>query len=594
MQPVEKNIKSLFKGAYEFLRPTPYALTTVLLCFITLKPMRYDAGLGVCILVLFFSYISSLRLDRNYNYMKGFVHGRISVFWLIILYIYFCFSIYGLVFLENDGLDGFPYGTVMYIVMSSVWTCPLFIQVMVLLYDFLFRSKNSESDMSRKAKAGAVLILMLNYGLWLYAFNPCIGAVDSYRMYYWAHIIGTEPMLNWHPPFYALVLSFLLKIFDSAVFIVLVQCFAYSVLVVQMVAYLMRKGMPRTMALVVYLAAGFAFNNTIQMLSLFKDTPYTISILWLTFLLVRFVYDGEKLSWSWYIEMLFAMVCTAFFRQNGIMPVGAAIVVMLVLSFVKKNYRLLAVISVTVVCFVLIKGPLYSYYKVIDFPGMKYFAMTNDLIGSYYACDDPTEEVVVMVNEITDNNPQEWYHTSYYTGYYDADTPLNDYPVSKFMYIYIKSFVEHPKAMLLEILRRNTVVWSIVKPVEEGGDCINFLEADHPEEALEYEYAYRNPNVMTGLLTELCNRLTDSSIIYVLAWRASIYVLMLVITLYFVIIVKAYKTLTVFVPVVFNILSLIIGSGWAGYRYYWPNALMSVLILLFLRTYFTKKGESLV
>ena len=468
-----------------FIRKTNiYSVSAVLLCYITLKPLRTDAGMGVCLLLCLLTYISAVKLDRNFEFIKSILTGCLSTVAFIILYFYFCFSIYGTVFLEENGLDGFSYGKPIYIIMSFIWTWPLFLQSMVWLYDFVFSAKREEFNMPIKMQMAAICLMMLYNGLWLYAFNPCIGSIDSYMTYYWAHKIGKEVYFNWHPAFYVLVLSMLLKICDSAVFLILIQCVAYSVLVVRIITYLMKKGISKSIALVIYLILGFSFNNSIQLISLFKDTPYTISILWLTYLLIRYVDEVNGVPWLWYFEIGIAMIFTALFRQNGIMPVGIAVLALIIIAFTRKNLRLALTMIITIVCIGLIIGPVFSHYKVKNIPGMKYFALTNDLIGSYYACEHPTDEVVVMMNEITGNNPKDLYHTSYYTWYYDANTPLNDYSVSKFMHMYIKTFIEHPKAMILEVLRRNTVVWSIIMPEEEEGDCINYLKNSHPEETI--------------------------------------------------------------------------------------------------------------
>lgn len=43
---------------------------------------------------------------------------------------------------------------------------------------------------------------------------------------------------------------------------------------------------------------------------------------------------------------------------------------------------------------------------------------------------------------------------------------------------------------------------------------------------------------------------------------------------------KSNGKILVFLPCLLNLLSLVVGSGWATYRYFWPTTLLSLLIYM--------------
>lgn len=47
-----------------------------------------------------------------------------------------------------------------------------------------------------------------------------------------------------------------------------------------------------------------------------------------------------------------------------------------------------------------------------------------------------------------------------------------------------------------------------------------------------------------------------------------------------------------FVPVIFNVAALFIGSGWSDYRYYWPTAIMSIFLFMYVMGEFMPKTIS--
>lgn len=578
---VEK-IKNAVMGACRRIgRPHVYSLVMLGLCYLTLRPLRERLGWVFCIALLILCYISSQTVRDNLTGIHRYVKTKLEWMLWMILFLYTVFAFFGIAYLE-----GFAAGVIVVILLgAAVWMAPVFVAVMNVLYGFL-NSRNLQSEkLDWKWAAGAFGLLMLNYTLWIIAFNPCISSPDSEDLFYLAHVIGETGMSDWHPPFYVLVLRMLISICDSATFLIYVQCAFFSLVLIELLATFWKRGISKRLVVFAYVTIGFSFSSVLQMVSLWKDIPYLVSLLWLTSVLIRLFWrEDNKVSVLWSVELICALVFTALFRHNGVLPVLGVIVCLLAYFFRRKLYVGVLPVVVAVAAGFLIKGPIYDSYNVVSAPSLKFLALANDLMGTYYAGCNTSEEVMEIVMEISGGDPDNWGFSSYYTK--TNDNARLEYSIPEFLGIYIKTFFEHPKALAGEFLRRNSVIWSVVRPSREPPGCVNYMEEWH---SMDYEYTYplRKENSFTYMFTELCNRLTNIRFLYIFVWRTGIYLLLLLYLFYFVWRgrKKLLSRLMPFVPIMLNILAVAVGSGWPDYRYYWPTAILAVILLLY------SKGE---
>jgi len=534
-------------------------------------PISMDVWLFIFVIS---TYISAKRIKKNTSYLNS---NSIPLYIKILgglLFIYFNLSIYGVFYLDNYKIDLYPLPSCFFMPMALVWTVPLFLEALHSISRIIETPYPKTKPLTIKQGIIAAVLLMSHYLLWLTAFNPCITSADSDSLYSLAHKVGSVSLENWHPPFYTILMSYLIKICDSISFIVIIQCLCFTILIVRIISYLISKGISVKTAIILYLIWGFAFNNTIQMISLWKDIPYMISILWLTFLICQYVIEHGSVNKYWYIRIIIALIFTAFFRQNGILPAFAVAIALSVSFIKKKKYIELTSVIAFVMIVVMINGPLYSHYSVKNVPGLKYFALANDLLGTYYTIPDPSDELKDLAYEITDDNPDNYYFTSYYT-IYNSDA-LGHYSVHEFLNLYLSTWYNHPVTVTSEFMKRNSVQWSILKPGGEFQFYTNYLGE---YTASEYYYPPRINLMLTEMFTIYANTLTDNGFIFVFAWRTGIYSLLLMLLAYILIRKNSVGILLAFVPIIFNSFALYAASGWTDYRYYWPTAVISVLLL---------------
>ncbi len=207
---------------HEIKSPTLLPLFVVACCYLSLVPMKSDAGFLVCFVLYILSYIAAKYFGRTIRFAMRLFDNWWKRILALVVYVYFNISLYGLVYLESNGMEGFMFGRFLYPIIAVIWVTPLYCGLICACAKLLHSQCDVRKGLSFKVKIIAFVLLMLHYGLWLYAFNPCISSPDSCVLFNQAHQMLTIPMVNSHPPFYAIVLSFLIKICDSVTLLILV------------------------------------------------------------------------------------------------------------------------------------------------------------------------------------------------------------------------------------------------------------------------------------------------------------------------------------------------------------------------------------
>ena len=427
------------------------------------------------------------------------------------------------------------------------------------------------------------LAILIPSMLFLIAFNPAITSTDSEGNFNSAHLLWTPgyTLKDSHPPFYIFMLNCMLRIVDSISFVIIINDLYFSYVFYCILLYMYKNGVTKKHLIFIYLFCVLSISNLLQLATLWKDVPFTISLIWLTFLLIEYVESDENVKPTWYIKYVIAMIFTALLRQNGILCAAALIMIMPFVCMKRKN--IIISTCCVVLLFILIKGPLYTAMGVIPAPEDKFPALTNDMMNAYYRGNKVSSEVMEIINIRTDNNPDQYEYSPFYV---NGGTNIEGISLVQFLRIYIVNFFDHPRDTFMAILERNTPLWSIPKPKKESRIRIAYTGEYHKLQV--QRYPYRRNNFLTDIFVEINNVLSKNIIItYIIYWRAGIYNLLIFIMFAIYIMRKQSRfiKLVPFVPILFNLLSLAIASGWGGnFRYFWPAVIISVLLLYYFNS----------
>lgn len=579
---MERKIHKVCKYIYEeyetIKHPTIFTILVLLACSISFQTLRNQIGIVARVILFVLAYIGAQNIADVIRALKKQYSHPLGKIILLIICVLATFCETGSYCLEP--IYDYDIPVIPYFLLSFLWMSVIVLFLVSKLNGVLENSQfDAGSDFSIKAKVLMIFASLTLCMLCNYAFNPAITSHDSQYCYSEAFHLGEHPIDDGHPVFYIILLKLCTFFTPKIQFMIFVQAVYYAFVYTYTINTLSHIGIPKRICILIFVFVGIGFNTIIQIATLWKDIPFTISLIWLTILLVRMCINQQECSnniW-WYVQYAIASVLTALVRHNGLLPVIMTFIFSAILFSNKK--RIIAAVLLSTITIVLIRGPLYSHYQVNDVPGLKFYAMANDIMYLYHQ-GGKDELIMQVVNDVTDWNPQNFNYTPYYTAVTRKN--MNHYSVTEFINIYLHAWRKHPKTMLLGFLKRNTVAWSIDICKYERARYVNYLGEVHNDEYFLEHYPPRVENYFTKKLTILFAILRANHFVYMLYWRTAIYnLLMIVATL---LIFSKYKKKFMlpalpFLPILLNVFVLLMTSGWSDYRYYWPSMLIASILL---------------
>lgn len=511
---------------------------------------------------------------------------------MAMLYFYAAFALVGQrIFIHPHTIRLTAEGLFVYL-CTVLWFIPViksFLYYLHLAEKFFFRSSHEIKSRTFVALVLALLILPAAYNL--FANNPGISTLDTaWCMLSAHHLRGTS---DWHPTFYRLVLHAIQNVWDSTYAVILVQYFFWGYVMLEFILYLRRKGISDYVLILFAVFNGFNAANVLHLNTIWKDIPYTLSLVWVFVILARLAIDFERYQGRWYIylELITALVGVFFYRKNGVVTfvvMAAAAAILL-----RKNKKVLVSLALSVMAVAIIKGPVYTYLEVED-TGIYgiYQGLGQDVLGVYYAGGEVSESTLQMINMMTNYNTAEYSYTPTWSNQaYDVDVKPAD-----FIQNYINTFLQNPVTMLRVVIDREDALWDIYRGQDAVVGCLQCT--DEVVEWLEYaDYGkwgdYYARRVYRSLYTGMSAATTYTAGVQWLSaieWRGGLFCLLgLSVMIWMVLTAGTGKYLVMLSPIIGHILSLLLSTGWSDFRYFWPmnllNLCMIVLSVIVVREY---------
>lgn len=548
--------------------------------------------------ILGISLFAVAGIERTIAHLKQILDSVLKKLLFILLVLYAAFALVGqrlFIFPLNMHVS---FKSIVVFVCVSLWFC-LVISSLLYWFDAATKKACNNTCASSKKISTPVFVcisipfLLLPAIFHLIAFNPGISSPDT-----WVCMIQNAKnlggMLDWHPAFYCIVLRVIQKTWDSTYAVVFVQYFFWLYVMIEFLLVLRKKEMPDRLLLGIALFAGVNAGNYVHLNTIWKDIPYALSLLWVLVLFFKLIIDEGfyRKKWFVYTELLLALIGVFFYRKNGFVPFVMCCVAMLLVF--RKNRRIWSTFVFTLVCVFLIKGPIYSYFNVQSAGrfGM-YIGLGQDILGVYYSGGEISDETLKLVYELTDNKPREnGYTPTYasYAGYKVMVTP------TQFVKSYVHTFFKNPVIMSRAIIARGDALWNIFDGDGAVLGCVN-----PAGDISNYSDQYKNwcypKRVDLGAYTRLISMLTGLSvriqICNIIAWRCGVFLLLFLFSLLFLQLKRGIgKYWLLITPIFGQILSLLLSTGWADFRYFWPINLMSLCFIFFVIVIVNKQEVS--
>ena len=560
-----------------------FALLYAVLCWISLSAMDVRMPVIVRLMVCAICFLGGQKRKEVTNYHKRHTTDISMKVILFLVYLHTVLAFGGIYLLDPISEFKTFHGTKFEFFIITLSWCRVFSRTIIWAIGTYAPKKRSIGQYWKVF----LILFILGIGIsciWLYAFNPAITSTDSQGLYMQAMEVGTPgfTMRDWQPPMYVFIIAGLQKIWDDITFMVILQMIFFWLVMVDAILYFYKMGVPKWILWLAYLYMAFGYSDQIQLVTFWKDIPFGTALVWLTLLLAKVIVEPGSYAkkWYFYVGLSIALLFVAFLRQNGILAVGA-LIILLPLFFRNRGYIIVS--AWMLMTLVIVKGPIYRANNIIPQPSLKYFAMTNDLLKLYFEGYDLDDETIGFCERVVDAEAyrENVTYSTYWNDYFHAD--LSDVTVSGFVRLYIRNLIKHPKAIIRAFLERTQIIWSITKNDAEITSCIHYvgeMNTIGPE-----LYPHRISNFMTDILTNMVLFLKQNNTIYIFFWRPGIYNLFIILSTMVLLINLKKRNMVVLlpvIPIVLNVFALFVSSGWPDYRYHWPSVLVSWIIVSYV------------
>lgn len=570
----------------------PQILVTVLEligCAVILAGSGIEFQAPTRVILYIISLISTVNYTKKIEYISSLIDYTWKKVLIILLYVYAAFALVGQrIWIYPLSIKLTVAGLFVF-VCTIFWFIPVVQSILYYMEKVCLYSFTSIPKMKTwKFVAASVLILLLPAVYILFAYNPGISSMDTVVTMV-TNAQNLQGMADWHPAFYCMILSIIEKVWNSTYSIIIVQYFFWIYVVLELILYLRKKGIRESILIAVILFTGFNAGNIIHINTIWKDIPYTLSLFWALIIIAKISIDFEKYKCKWYIylEIIVALVGVCLYRKNGV--VSFIIITIPLVFILRKNIRLLAALAISFALILTIKGPVYNYFEVQDTGkhGM-YVGLGQDILGVYYAGGEVSASTFQMINRMTDYNNAEY---SYNPTWSNQSMDLN-VGVKEFVFNYVDTFLKNPIMMMRAIIDRVDVFWDIYAGEDTILGCINYTEAMDGVETWNENYPERKYVSLYTAASSVLTYTATSQWISAIEWRCGLFTFMGLTAGIFLLIKKgAGKYWVIILPLAGHIISLLLSTGWAEFRYFWPFNLLNMAVILLTIVIVENAGE---
>lgn len=339
-------------------------------------------------------------------------------------------------------------------------------------YEYSWRDYAFESAAGRRGPSAFLYALpcVVVWAAYLLVFFPGFMSMDSLVQWKQMH---TMEFSDTHPVFHTLLNWTITRLWESPAALALAHLFALSLVFGAAMAQLERLGVAAWVRVALTAFVCLLPTNGMMVLNLWKDVPYSISLLWLTVLCLKlFQSDGAWLLERRHQAVLgISLLFVILLRHNGILP---AMATLLAIGLVYREHwrRALIIGALCAMAVVTMKGPVYEALQVQ--PGERWQALSL-----------PVHQVGAMVRAGVDLEPgdrellasvmplQEW-GQSYRP--YTVDTLVHHPQFQKqvlneksgeFVWLWGRLLIEHPYVAFVDWACLTSLIWSVPQP-EDG------------------------------------------------------------------------------------------------------------------------------
>ena len=367
-----------------------------------------------------------------------------------------------------------------YYFATCVWLYPIIYSI-IYFFEWFSNSKIVKSkEFDKNLWIKIFVIALIFWGIYLFSQIP--GTVTSDSIDQWLQAVGVRKIGNAHPPLLTFVLRFFSLFSSSPMSYICFQVICSSLLISRIFNYFHKHGLSKIATYVIAILFIIMPCNYLNVSCLWKDIPYAIGMLWLTFLLIRYVVEKEAFINKWYniVQIILATTITALVRYNGIGPFILLILLFLFLGIYNKKFVYIFITILLIVSYWFVSGPVYKMFNVVDhweegtqFPS--YINLITRPTGLIYMNDGTlSKESTEIVERYATHDLYVDYFDPYNGDTYSFNNKFRQYQSSlgkkatistgELIKVYAELLRNHPMEVIKERLDGSDLLWNMSMP----------------------------------------------------------------------------------------------------------------------------------
>ena len=439
------------------------------LLFIYKKVIDFDIISHVLMIIIIFANLYYLFFKS----FKKIKFKRKELLLLLLINLAISFFVSGKVlFLTNNVMD-ISFGSMFFYLLVNVFVFP-FVYNLVYLLDSAQIIDNKKEE--RDSKKFAIKIFFITFISWLVVcliFYP--GNITSDTVDIISQAKGDFVINNAHPALFTIAIRMLLHLWNNIFVIVLSNVLFFSFVLAHIYRYLYEQKVNTKFLYLSLIFFLLSINNLSMITMAWKDLPFTIAMLWLTFESYKITKQkGEYFKNTWNIVFFcISMTLTYYLRYNGMFPFLIMILYLLFITFkYKEKVRIIITMVLCIFSIWFVKGPVYDYYEVSKSDGISGGAASfaaKGLGALIYYDGDLSSEDLEVISQLADlDDLKEFYYAYSIDTYSFQDIKFNEgiekLGVAKIYEMYIKQFFKNPKIIIRDRLDGSNLLWSFDTP----------------------------------------------------------------------------------------------------------------------------------
>lgn len=381
-------------------------------------------------------------------------------------------------FLDGNTRMHFSLPGFFYVLSGILWFIPVIWLLLFALEWLSARPQPLPKPGSRKKALCVLLIALLLCQVfvllveWPGGFPP--DAVDQFHQ-----AMGDYGLSDNHPFVHTLLERAVLTVIPHPAALTAVQLLLFSLVLCAFLMMGYDRGAPLPMLVILGCFFELMPNQVLSWTNVLKDFPFTLALLWGTYLLLQLALDMPRSrKWPFYMALALDIFLVSLLRHNGAAPAAAMIVLCVVLTvrrYEQVKLRALTAAVLAAVSFGVFKGPVMTALNVAPV-SLSPFTTLFCAVGSCVNKDLPFSEEAdaILEKALPLEDWRDYYaryygHDFYYWGRPEGSVPYEPLNVTaeELFRVYGEALRKYPDVVLKDRIDGCDVLWDVVQP-EDG------------------------------------------------------------------------------------------------------------------------------